>query len=100
MSHDAGGLPRTDPARVADALTAIAAKVPDADVRAQLHAAAGIVRNLVAPPPHPEVGAALEALAAADEAADDVAVVAAIAQVASLERAGLHPVDWTAASGG
>lgn len=100
MTEDVVGLPRTDPVRVADALAALADRVLDADVRAQLHAAAGIVRNLAAPPTHPGVPEALDALRAADEAGDDDAVVDAIARLASLERAGRHPVDWTAASGG
>lgn len=100
MSDDAGGLPRIDPARVADAIDALAERVADADARAQLHATAGIVRNLVAPPAPPGAADALAALGAAERAGDDDAVVEAIARLAAAERALLRPVDWTAASGG
>ena len=46
---DATPWPAVDPRRLADAVAELAERVVEPEVRAQLHALAGIVRNLVVP---------------------------------------------------
>jgi hypothetical protein len=87
-----------EPDRLADALTALAARVPDAGVRAQLHALAGIVRNADRQPV--DTQALTAALDDAVEREDEPAAIAAMRRLAAAERAGLRAVDWSAASGG
>ena len=87
-----------EPDRLADAVAALAAGVPDAGVRAQLHALAGIVRNAGREPA--DTAALQAALEEALEREDEPAVIAAMRRLAAAERAGLRAVDWSAASGG
>ena len=94
------GLPRPDPARVAEAVEALADQVEVPDVRAQLVALAGIIRAMRPRAVPDEVRAALAAVAEADEAEDDAALVAALRAYATAEGRGAPRVDWTRASGG
>ena len=87
--------------RLADAVSALARRVDDPLVRAQLHALGGIARNLDAPPPDPAARRELEgAIDAALDAGDEPAALAAMRRLAALEREPIRPVDWSAASGG
>ena len=93
--------PAYEVARIADAVEALAARVAERDVAAQLHGLASVLRNLDgaargARPGGPEQAALSEALAAEDEPG----VVAALRALAGTNRAALVPVDWSAASGG
>ena len=96
---DAQPWPAVEPGRLADAVAALADRVAEPEVRAQLHALAGHVRNLVVPADDARPPLAREladALAAGDEAR---ALVAARA-LARADREAVQPVDWRAASGG
>ena len=96
---DAQPWPAVEPGRLADAVAALADRVAEPEVRAQLHALAGLVRNLVVPTDdaRPELARELaDALAAGDEAR----MLAAARALARADRAAVHPVDWRAASGG
>lgn len=87
--------------RLAEAVGALATRVREPELRAQLHALDGIVRNLAIPAPDPAQGAELEAaLRAAMDDDDEAAAIAAMRRLAALERAPLQPVDWSSASGG
>ncbi len=91
--------PAVDPGRLADAVAALADRVAEPEVQAQLHALAGLVRNLVVPTDdaRPELARELaDALAAGDEAR----TLAAARALARADRAFVQPVDWRAASGG
>jgi hypothetical protein len=93
--------PPLAPDRLGDAVTLLAERVSEPDVRAQLHALAGIVRNLGADPDGERESAELEAgLLAALEAGDEARVVAAARALTAAERARVTPLDWSAASGG
>lgn len=92
--------------RLAAAVTELAARAEPADVRAQLHALAGIVANLGTPP---VVGgdaladgddSLARALEAAIAAGDEPAAVAAMRDLARRDRARVRRIDWTAASRG
>ena len=96
---DAEPWPAVEPGRLADAVAALADRVAEPEVRAQLHALAGLVRNLVVPTDdaRPELARELaDALAAGDEAR----TLAAARALARADRAAVQPVDWRAASGG
>jgi hypothetical protein len=87
--------------RLADAVGALASRVREPELRAQLHALDGIIRNVAVPAPDPAQRAAHEAaLRAAMQDGDEVAAIAAMRRLAALERAPLQPVDWSSASGG
>jgi hypothetical protein len=87
--------------RLADAVAALAARVAERDVRAQLHALSGLLRNLGAPPADARRrGELAAALAAALGDEDEPRALAAAARLARLEREGVRRVDWSAASGG
>lgn len=87
--------------RLAVALTSLASRVAEPDVRAQLHALSGIVRNLDGRPADPAVRGALEQqIGAAMHRGDEPSAIAAMRRLAALEREPLQPVDWSAASGG
>jgi hypothetical protein len=89
-----------DAGRLADAVSALAAGASDAALRAQLHALSGIVRNLATPELAPQLRARLEGeIDAAIERGDEPALVASMRTLAALDRARLHPVDWSAAAG-
>jgi hypothetical protein len=98
-------LPRLEPEVIASAVGRLADRVEAPEVRAQLHALAGIVRNLVAPAPAPgleDTYAGLEdahsGLATAPD--EPAAVLDALRVLIGRERVTLRAVDWTAASGG
>lgn len=89
------------PHRLADAVALLAERVSEQDVRAQLYALAGIVRNLGCDPAGEQERTRLEAdLLAALEIEDEPRVLAAARALAAAERARVAPVDWSAASGG
>ncbi len=96
MSEPSVQLPRLSPDRVAAAVERLARDVEDADLRAQLHALAGIVRNLVVAPVEPELAAAYARLAAVD----DADLPGALARLAALEEDRVAPIDWDLASRG
>jgi hypothetical protein len=87
--------------RLLAAISSLAATSTEPEVRAQLHALAGIVDNLGAEQPDPRRRAECEgAVRAAIEAEDEPAVVAAMRRLAELDRNAVRPLDWTAASAG
>ena len=93
--------PSVDGERLASAVERLAERVDGGDVRAGLHALAGILRNLTIGP-RPDAGRErLEHdLAAAVGAGRGAEAIDAAARLAAADRAALSPVDWTAASGG
>jgi hypothetical protein len=91
--------PAVDPERLADAVAALADRVAEPEVRAQLHALAGLVRNLVVPADDARPERARE-LADALAAGDEARTLAAARVLARADRAFVQPVDWRAASGG
>jgi hypothetical protein len=93
--------PPAAPDRLADALTALAGRVAERDVRAQLHSLAAVLRNLGGEAAGAEERLELErALAAAVAAADEPRAVAALRDLTRLNREAVGPVDWSAATGG
>src|SRR4051794_32887945 len=93
--------PPVDPVRLADAVAALAGRSGEPEVRAQLHALSGLVRNLDVPAVPTGEGTALEAaIERAIACEDEPAAIAAMRRLAALERAPIRPVDWSAASGG
>jgi hypothetical protein len=93
--------PPVDPIRLADAVTALAGRSVEPEVRVQLHALSGLVRNLGVPAVSADERAALEAeIERAIARDDEPAAIAAMRRLATLERAPIRPVDWSAASGG
>jgi hypothetical protein len=87
--------------RLAAACIALAARVDDPAVRAQLHALGGVVRNVVLAPAPAAVREQLEArVGAAMAAGDEPSAIAAMRELAALDRASVAAVDWSAASGG
>lgn len=91
--------PPLDPARLGDAVDALAGRVAEPEVRAQLHALAGLVRNLVEPTHEARVPL-VRALADALEAGDESRLAAATRALARFDRERVAPVDWRAASDG
>lgn len=96
---DATPWPAVDPGRLADAVAELAERVAEPEVRAQLHALAGIVRNLVVPVDDDRPALARE-LADALESGDEAEALAAARALARADRAAVVPVDWRAASSG
>jgi hypothetical protein len=87
--------------RLAEVVEELAGRSQDPPVRTQLHALAGVIANLAVEDPDPERRAELEAgIDAGMSSGDEAAVLAAMAELAALERAPLRRVDWSAASGG
>jgi hypothetical protein len=87
--------------RLADAAGALAGRATEADVRAQLHALGGILRNLDAPDVDEARRDALaRRLSEAMRDDDEPGAIEAMRRLAALERAPLRGVDWSAASGG
>jgi hypothetical protein len=90
-----------EPGRLADAVGALAAGAPEPELRAQLHALSGIVRNVGrAGVPAAERRVLEERID--DELAreDEPAVIAAMRALAAQDRASIRPIDWSAASSG
>lgn len=87
--------------RLAEAVQALAERSQEPLVRTQLHALSGVIANLVVEDVDPSRRAELvRRLDAGIEADEEGAVLAAMAELAALERAPLRRVDWAAASGG
>jgi hypothetical protein len=87
--------------RLAEVVSALAARAADPELRTQLHALSGIVANLDAKALDRGRRAELEGrIEAGIEAEDEPLVLAAMAELAALEREPLRWVDWSAASGG
>lgn len=94
--------PEVDPLRVSahrlrDAVTSLARSVGEPEVRVQLHALAGIVAALDAPPVGNDATAELDAAIARG---DEGAVVDAMRRQAARDRARVPEIDWTRASNG
>ena len=96
---DAEPWPAVEPGRLADAVAALADRVAEPEVRAQLHALAGLVRNLEVPTDAARPPLARE-LADAVAAGDEARTLLAARALARADRAFVQPVDWRAASGG
>ena len=96
---DTQSWPPLDPGRLGDAVAALAERVEEPDIRAQLHALAGLVRNLVEPADEARAQLA-RALADALESGDERALLSATRALARADRERVRPVDWHAASGG
>lgn len=96
MSDQPTQVPRLSPERIAAAVDHLADAVADADQRAQLHALAGMVRNLVAPPVSAGLAAAYRVL----EHASEDELPAALGRLAALEADRVDPPDWDAMSRG
>jgi hypothetical protein len=87
--------------RLAVAAAALAGRAGEAEVRAQLHALAGLIRNLDRPAVDAATRAAQEAeLDAAIDRGDEAAAIAVMRRLAAAERSTVRPVDWLGASGG
>jgi hypothetical protein len=87
--------------RLADAVTVLARRVAEPDVRAQLHALAGILRNLGAQDADEQERRRLEeSLVGALGDGTEPGVIAQALALARLDRSAVRPVDWSAASGG
>jgi hypothetical protein len=96
-----GAWPAPSLARIAANVAALAARVAEPDVRSQLHALAALVENLGGEARDGERRRALEQQLAAALAADDERrALATLRELTALDRAAVHPVDWSAASGG
>ena len=91
--------PGEDWGRVRDGLAQAFGGDAEPEVRAQLHALAGLVRNLEVPTDAARPPLARE-LADALAAGDEARTLAAARALARADRAFVQPVDWRAASGG
>jgi hypothetical protein len=93
--------PPVAPDRLADALAALAGRVAERDVKAQLHSLAAVLRNLGGDGADADARLQLErAVAEAVAEEDEARAVAALRELTSLNRAAVRPVDWSAATGG
>lgn len=89
-----------DHERLAEAVTGLAGRVSQPEVRVQLHALAGLVRDLgSAPADGAERAAHAERLQRAMADGDEPAALEAATALARLERAAVTAVDWNAAAG-
>lgn len=87
--------------RLADAVVALAGRIAEPDVRAQLHALSGVLRNLGAEGAGADARDSHErALAAALRDEDERGVLEALRRLSAVNRGAVVPVDWSAASGG
>lgn len=93
--------PAPAPDRLADAIATLADRIEEGDVRAQLHALSGVVRNIGRETLDSEARMRIGAeLADAVAAEDERRAIVAMRKLARLNRAAVRPVDWSAASGG
>lgn len=93
--------PAPSPERLADSVARLADRVGEADVRAQLHALSGVLRNIGRETLDGGTRGRLAAqLADAVAAGDERRSLALMRDLARLDRAAVRPVDWAAASGG
>ena len=99
LSH--GAWPAPPPDRLADAVAALADRAGEGDVRAQLHALSGVLRNIGRETIDGEARSRLAAeLADAVAAGDEQRTIALMRALARLDRAAVRAVNWSAASGG
>jgi hypothetical protein len=93
--------PSPSVARLAASLATLAERVSEPDVRAQLHALGALIENFGAETAGRDERFALEEqLAGALAANDEPGALRALRRLAALNRAAVHEVDWSAASGG
>lgn len=82
-------------------MAALADRVGEPDVRAQLHALASLLDSLASPDPgHGQRAGHERAIALALEAGDDAAAIRAMRELAAIDRSAVRTVDWSAASSG
>jgi hypothetical protein len=87
--------------RLAASVALLTERVGEPAVRAQLHALAPLLQDIGSPPPDPVARARLEeAIARAIASEDEAGLIAAMEQLAALDRAAAGSVAWSAASGG
>jgi hypothetical protein len=99
LPREAWPAPPSD--RLADALAALAGRVGEGDIRAQLHALSGVLRNIGRETLDDEARSRLGAeLADAVTAGDEQRTIALMRELARIDRAAVRAVDWSAASGG
>jgi len=92
--------PAPSPDRLADAVAALAERVGERDIRAQLHALTGVLRNLGRETLDGEARSRIGAeLADAVAAGAEQRAIALMRELARLDRAAVRAVDWSAASG-
>jgi hypothetical protein len=92
--------PAPSPDRLAAAVAGLAERVEEGDVRAQLHALSGVLRNLGRETLDGEARGRLGAeLADAVAAGDERRTVVLMRELARIDRAAVRAVDWSAASG-
>jgi hypothetical protein len=93
--------PPVETDRLADALAALAERVVERDVRAQLHALGAVLRNLGGEEADMEERRRLaDELAAACAEGDEPRALAALRELAALDRGARRAVDWSAVTGG
>ncbi len=98
---NASASPEVTPARLAESVAELAARVDEASVRAQLHALVSLLENIDSGDPDPSERAPLEdRIGAALESDDEAGAIAAMRELAALDRAAVRAVDWSAASSG
>lgn len=101
MTRSREAWPAPPPDRLADAVASLADRVVEGDIRAQLHALSGVLRNVGRETIDGEARRQLGAeLADAVTAGDEQRTIAVMRELARLDRAAVRPVDWSAASGG
>jgi len=92
--------PAPSPDRLADAVAALAERVGEREIRAQLHALTGVLRNLGRETLDAEARSRIGAeLADAVAAGAEQRTIALMRELARLDRAAVRAVDWSAASG-
>lgn len=100
MTFSTEAWPPPPPDRLADAVAALAERVEERDIRAQLHALAGVLRNLGREALDGEARSRIGTeLADAVTAGDEQRTIVLMRELARLDRAAVRPVDWSAASG-
>jgi hypothetical protein len=87
--------------RLAASVSNLIGRVAEPEIRAQLHALVPLLENLDAPPANPAARARLErAVDNAIASGDEAGLIAAMRELAGLDRAAVGSVSWSAASGG
>ena len=82
-------------------MAALAERVGEPDVRAQLHALASLLHSLDSPDSGHGQRAGLErAIAVALEDGDEAEAIRAMRELAVIDRSAVRTVDWSAASSG
>lgn len=87
--------------QLAATVVALAGRVSESDMRTQLYALAAVIENLGAENTDTDERRALEArLAVALASEDEPLALLELRRLTALDRAAVHPVDWSAASRG